>query len=86
MIKEVLAAKAKQLYSRLAELHQVLISGIGGQASDVEVCLAQLIPSWVATAATVVITAGGAGTGWGHGVCWDQRLLQNKNQGVSEQK
>lgn len=36
---------SEQLYSRLTELDQVLISGVGGQASDVEVCLAQLIPS-----------------------------------------
>lgn len=84
--KSWLLRLSKQWYSRLTELHQVLISGVGGQASDVEVRLAQLIPSWVATTATVVITAGGAGTGRGHGVRWDQRLLQNKNQGVSEQK
>lgn len=69
----------KNSYLRLTQLHQVLVCGIGRQTPDVEVRFAQLVPSWVATAAAVVITAGGAGAGRGHGVGWDQRLLRDKD-------
>lgn len=80
--RRYLGAKNKNLYLRLTQLHQVLVCGVGRQSSDIEVRFAQLIPSWVATATTVVITAGGAGAGRGHRMGWDQRLLENKDHSV----
>lgn len=80
--RRYLGAENKQLCLRLAQLHQVLVRGVGGQPPDVEVRFAQLIPSRVAAAAAVVITAGGAGAGRGHGVGWDQRLLESKDHSV----
>ena len=81
-LRRYLGAKNKNLYLRLTELHQVLVRGVGRQSPDIEIRFAQLIPSWVATATTVVITAGGAGAGRGHRVGWDQRLLENKDHSI----
>ena len=80
--RRYLGAKNKNLYLRLTQLHQVLVCGVGRQSPDIEVRFAQLIPSWVATATAVVITAGGAGAGRGHRMGWDQRLLENKDHSV----
>lgn len=80
--RRYLGAKNKNLYLRLTQLHQVLVCGVGRQSPNIEVRFAQLIPSWVATATTVVITAGGAGAGRGHRMGWDQRLLENKDHSV----
>lgn len=55
-------------YSRLTELDQVMVCGGRGQASDVEVGFAKLVPACSATAAAVIGAAVSARAGWSHWV------------------
>lgn len=64
-------------HSRLAELDQVLVRGPRMEATDVQVCFAQLFPSPTAAVATAV----GVGTGGRHLVAGGHiGLLQRETQ------
>lgn len=57
-------------YSRLTELDQVMVRGCRGQASDVEVGFAELVPACSATVTTATVVGAAVRTraGWSHWV------------------
>lgn len=57
------------MYSRLAELDQVMVGGCWGQATDVQVGFAELLPTCRAAAAAALIGAAvGSGARGSHGL------------------
>lgn len=56
------------MYSRLAELNQIMVGRGWGKASDVQVGFTELLPTCSAGATAVVGAAVGAGDGRSHGV------------------
>lgn len=56
------------MYSRLAELNQIMVGRGWGKASDVQVGFTELLPACSAGATAVVGAAVGAGDGRSHGV------------------
>lgn len=64
------------MYSRLTELDQVMVGGCWGQATDVQVGFAELLPSCRAAAAALIGAAVGSGARGSHG------LRQRANRGL----
>lgn len=56
------------MYSRLAELNQIMVGRGWGKASDVQVGFTELLPACSAGATAVVGAAVGAGAGRSHGL------------------
>lgn len=56
------------MYSRLAELDQVMVGGCWGQAADVQVGFAELFPACRAAAAALIGAAVGSGARRSHGL------------------